>query len=100
VFENRVVWKIMAPKKEEVTGEWKRLRNGSLWSVLRTKYYSGDQNNKNEMDEARGTYGGEVYTGFWWGDLMERDHLEDLSLQGKIMLRQISKPGMEGHELH
>ena len=27
---------------------------------------------------------GEVYTGFWWGNLRERDHLEDLSLDGKI----------------
>jgi len=28
---------------------------------------------------ACGTYGGtgEVHTGFWWGDLRERDHLED-----------------------
>jgi len=28
VFENRVLCKIMGPKKEEVTGEWRRLHNG------------------------------------------------------------------------
>jgi hypothetical protein len=35
-------------------------------------------------------YGGvEVYTGFWWGNLRERDHLEDQSIDGKIILRWI-----------
>ena len=27
---------------------------------------------------------GEVYTGFWWGNLRKRDHLEDLGLDGRI----------------
>jgi len=35
------------------------------------------------------TYGGEVYTGFWWGNLRERDHLEDLGLDGVILLNSI-----------
>jgi hypothetical protein len=30
-----------------------------------------------------------VYTGFWWGNLRERDHLEDSGLDGRIMLRWI-----------
>jgi hypothetical protein len=32
---------------------------GTLWRVLLTKYYSGDQIKKNEMGGACGTYGGE-----------------------------------------
>jgi len=28
----------------------------------------------------------EVYTGFWWGNLRERDHLEDPGIHGSIML--------------
>jgi hypothetical protein len=28
---------------------------------------------------------GEVYTGFWWGNLRERDHFEDPSLDGKLI---------------
>jgi len=30
---------------------------------------------------------GEVYTGFWWGNLRERDHVEDPGLDGRIILR-------------
>jgi len=26
-----------------------------------------------------------VYTGFWWGNLRERDHLEDLGVDGRRM---------------
>jgi hypothetical protein len=32
-----------------------------------------------------------MHTGFWWGDLMERDHSEDLGLDGRIILKLISK---------
>ena len=32
---------------------------------------------------------GEVYTGFWSGNLRERDHLEDPGVDGKIILRWI-----------
>jgi hypothetical protein len=30
-----------------------------------------------------------IYTGFWWGNLRERDHLEDPGIDGRIMLRWI-----------
>jgi hypothetical protein len=31
----------------------------------------------------------EIYTGFWWGYLGERDHLEDHRVDGIVMLRWI-----------
>jgi hypothetical protein len=32
---------------------------------------------------------GEAYTGFWWGNLMERDHLGDPDVGERIILRRI-----------
>jgi hypothetical protein len=32
---------------------------------------------------------GEAYIGIWWGNLRERDHLEDPGLDGRIILRCI-----------
>ena len=32
---------------------------------------------------------GEVFTGFWWGNLRERDHWGDPGVDGRIILRWI-----------
>ena len=47
----------------------------------------GDQIRK-EMGGAGRTYGkrGEVHAGFWWGNLRERDHLEDPAVDGTILI--------------
>jgi len=39
------------------------------------------------------TYGkrGDLHTRFWWGILSERDHLEDPSLDGGIIIQWIFK---------
>jgi hypothetical protein len=34
---------------------------------------------------------GEVHTGFWWGNLWERDHLDDLGIDGRIVSKWIFK---------
>jgi hypothetical protein len=40
---------------------------------------------------------GEAYTGFWWGNLRERDHLENPGIDRRIILRWIfRKWGCEG----
>ena len=30
---------------------------------------------------------GEAYTGFWWGNMRERDHLKEPGIYGRIILR-------------
>jgi len=32
---------------------------------------------------------GEAYTGFWWGNPRERDHVGDPGVDGRIILRWI-----------
>jgi len=42
------------------------------------------------------TYGGEVYTGLWWGYLRERDHLVDLGTDRTIIKAESSGSGIGG----
>jgi hypothetical protein len=67
VFENRVLRRIFGRKRDEVTREWRKLHNEEL-----IKYCSGDKIEKNEMGGACSKYGGEEYTGVWWGKLRVR----------------------------
>jgi hypothetical protein len=46
----------------------------------------GEQSENNEMGGAYSTYGGEVYTGCWWGNVRERDHLEHPRVNRRIIL--------------
>jgi hypothetical protein len=32
-----------------------------------------------------------VHAGFWWGILRDRDHLEDVGVDGKVILERIFK---------
>jgi hypothetical protein len=46
---------------------------------------------KNEMGGACGTCGRQLHAGFWWGYLIERDHLVDLGIDGTIILKLMLK---------
>jgi hypothetical protein len=48
VLETRLLKKIFWPKRDELTGEWRRLHNEELYALCSShKYYSGDQIKKN-----------------------------------------------------
>jgi len=51
------------------------------------------------MGGALSTYGGDVQAGFWWGNLREKSHLEDSSMNGKIILSCTFRNGMVVHGL-
>jgi len=58
VFENMVLWKISGPRRDEVTGKWRRLHNEKLNDLYSsTQYHAGDKIKNNEMGWACGAYG-------------------------------------------
>jgi len=91
VFENRVLTRIFEPKRDEVTGEWRKLQNEELNDL-----YSSPNTArviKSRIIRWAGHVAhmrrGAVYTGFWWGNPRERDHLEDSCVDRRITLRWI-----------
>ena len=85
--------RIFGPKRDEVTGEWRKLHNeelNDLYSssnmvrviISRIMRWAGHT--------AR-TGRGEEYTGLWWGNLRERDHLENPGVDGRIIFRCIMR---------
>jgi len=91
VFENRVLSRIFGPKRDEVTEEWRKLHNEELndlycspniFRVIKSRRMRWP----GHVARMRK---GEVYTGFWWGNLRERDHLGDPGVDGRIILRWI-----------
>ena len=49
VFENRVLMRIFGPKRDRVKGEWRKLHNEELNSLLLTQYCADNKIKKNEM---------------------------------------------------
>jgi hypothetical protein len=41
----------------------------------------------------------EMHAGFWWGNIKERDHFEDLDTDKKIILKWLLRNRLEGHGL-
>jgi hypothetical protein len=92
VFENRVLRRMFRPKRDEETGEWRRLHNKELLcSVFHTKYHSCKQVKKTEVGRTCGMYGGEerCIQGFSGGNLREGGRLEASGVDERIILKCI-----------
>jgi len=60
VFENRVLRRIFGPKRDEVTGEWRKLHNEELIDLYCSpSIIIGNKIEKNEMGRSCNMYGRE-----------------------------------------
>ena len=90
VFENRVLRKIFGLKRDEVTGELRKLYNGEVSDLYSSPNIVQVIKSKRMrwvvhvacMGERRGDYR---------GNLRDRDHREDLGTDGRIILRWICR---------
>jgi len=57
VFENMALRRIFGRRRDEVTGEWRRLHNEELNDLTPHTILCGDKIEKNEMGCACGAYG-------------------------------------------
>lgn len=85
VFESRMLRNILGSKRDGATGDWRRWHNNelpNLWSLPQCIQVIKSRRNI-WPGHVAAVGSGEVHTGFRWVNLKERDHLEDLGVQGR-----------------
>jgi hypothetical protein len=91
VFDNRVLRRIFGPKRDEVTGEWRRLHSEELYDfhsspniiqVIKSRRLRWARHVA-RMGEVSGAYR------VWWGDLREERHLKNPGVDGRIILKLV-----------
>jgi hypothetical protein len=90
VFENRVLRRVLGPKRGDVTREWRKLHNeelNDLYSSHTIFRVITSRRMRLAVNVARMRERTEdAYIGFWWGNLREREHLEEPGIDERIIL--------------
>jgi hypothetical protein len=89
VFENRMLRRTFGPRRDELTGEWRKRHNEKLHDL----YFSPTivrviKSRRMRWAGYAGRMGREeTCTGFWWEKVRKRDHWGDSDVDGKIIIR-------------
>jgi hypothetical protein len=88
VFANRVLRRVFGPKRDEVTGGWRKLYNEQLHDLYRSpnivRVIKSIRMRWAQNVARMGRR--ETCVGFWWENLRERDHWGDPGVGGRIIL--------------
>jgi hypothetical protein len=88
VSENKVLRMLIGPKRDKATAEWRRLHNEEIFDMNSSPNIIRVIKSRIRGARYVAIWGrGEVYTGFCWKDPRERDPLEDLGIDGMIILK-------------
>jgi hypothetical protein len=98
VFENRVLRRIFGTKRDEVTGEWRKLHSGG--SIICTHHQillgRSNQGERGRQGMWHAWEWGEKCTGFWWKGPREKDHLKEQGVDGRMGSKWILGRLVEG----
>jgi len=105
VFENRVLRRIFGHKRNDLTREWRKLHNEGLNDLYCSSIMVQMMKSRRMIwaGHVARMGRGEAYTGFWWGNLRERDHFRrprhtwDSSI--KMDLQEVGCGGIDWIEL-
>ena len=91
MFENRVLRRVFGAKRDDVTGKWRKLHNEELSDLYSLPNIGRVVKSRRMRWAGHVARMGEGCTGFWWGNLREKDHWGDPDADGRIILRWISR---------
>ena len=88
VSENRVLRRIFGPRRDKITGEWRKLHTEELNDLYCSPSIVRVIKLRMRLAGHVACMGrGEAYSGLWWGNLRETDHLGDPGIDERIILR-------------
>jgi hypothetical protein len=95
--------RIFVPKRDEVTGEWRKLHNEELHGLYTTPDIIRVIKSRRWAGHVARMGRGETCTGFWWGKIRERDHLKRPRRRWEdnieVGLQEVECSGMDWMEL-
>jgi len=91
VFQNRVLRRIFGSRRDKVAGKWRKMHTKELNLYSSPNIFRVIISRRRWAGHVACMGRGTVYTGFWWRNLRERDHLEDPGVGERIIVRWVFK---------